>query len=72
MYTICTMTTESQKDSLSRIKKALEVRHEKRVTWDEFAEMSSIEPRTLKTYRMPEGSADYRQMPPSQEKPWSI
>jgi len=57
------MTTESQKDFLSRIKKALEARHEKRVTWDELAEMAGIEPRTLKTYRMPEGSADYRQMP---------
>lgn len=57
------MTNESQKDFLSRVKKALEIRHDKRVTWDELAEMSGIEPRTLKTYRMPEGSADYRQMP---------
>jgi len=33
------------------------------VMWDELAEQSSISPRALKTYRMPETSKDYRSMP---------
>lgn len=57
------MIKDAQKDQLSQIKKALEVRFCKRIPWEELAEMAGIEPRTLKTYRMPESSADYRQMP---------
>ena len=57
------MTKDTQKDQLSHIKKALEIRFCKRITWEGLAEMSGIEPVTLKTYRMPESSADYRQMP---------
>ncbi|HEX2831079.1 MAG TPA: hypothetical protein VHP37_32390 [Burkholderiales bacterium] len=33
------------------------------LTWDQFANLFQIEPRALKTYRMPETSADYRVMP---------
>ena len=58
-----TMIAESQKILLGQIKRTLEVRYGKRITWDDLAEISGIEPRTLKTYRMPEGSADYRQIP---------
>jgi hypothetical protein len=57
------MIKEAQKNQISQIKKALELRFGKRITWDELAEMAGIEPRTLKTYRMPESSADYRHMP---------
>ena len=57
------MNINVQKNQLSQIKSALEVRFCKRIPWDELADMVGIEPRTLKTYRMPESSADYRQMP---------
>lgn len=57
------MNMNAQKDQLSQIKSALEARFCKRIPWDELADMAGIEPRTLKTYRMPESSADYRQMP---------
>lgn len=33
------------------------------VTWDELAEASGINPRALKTYRMPETSQDHRELP---------
>lgn len=33
------------------------------VTWDELATLADINPRALKTYRMPTNSADYRGMP---------
>lgn len=52
----------TQKEFLSSIKKTLESRLG-RMTWDELAAFANIEPRTLKTYRMPESSANYRQMP---------
>ncbi|MGI4861572.1 MAG: hypothetical protein ACRYHA_32525 [Janthinobacterium lividum] len=32
-------------------------------TWDELATASGINPRALKTYRMPEISKDYRSLP---------
>lgn len=57
------MLKDAQKEQLSQIKKTLEARFCKRITWELLAEMAGIEPRTLKTYRMPESSADYRQMP---------
>lgn len=57
------MTIDTQKDQISQIKKALEARFGKKLTWDALAELAGIEPRTFKTYRMPESSADYRQMP---------
>ena len=47
------MIRDAQKDQLSQIKKALEVRFCKRISWEELADMAGIEPRTLKTYRMP-------------------
>jgi hypothetical protein len=34
-----------------------------RITWDDFAEIVGVEPRALKTYRMPADSSDYRSMP---------
>lgn len=52
-----------QKDFLVSLKKALEARNGK-LTWDKVAALAGIEPRTLKTYRMPADSANYRQMPP--------
>lgn len=33
------------------------------VTWDELAEKAGINPRALKTYRMPSTSKDHRTMP---------
>ena len=54
---------EAQKDHISRIKKTLELRFGKRITWDELAKMAGIESRALKTYLMLEDSADYRQIP---------
>ncbi|MFL9922361.1 hypothetical protein PQR75_45400 [Paraburkholderia fungorum] len=33
------------------------------VTWDELAVASGINPRALKTYRMPDESKDYRALP---------
>lgn len=52
----------TQKNFLVAIKKTLEARAG-RLTWDALAKLAGIEPRALKTYRMPESSADYRQMP---------
>ncbi len=45
------------KDVLSRVHKKL--------TWDRMAELTEIEPRALRTYRMPENSPDHRPMPQS-------
>ena len=56
------MSPQSQKDYLASVKKALEARFG-RLTWDEMAVRASIEPRALKTYRMPQSSVDYRPMP---------
>jgi len=33
------------------------------LTWDRFASLADIEPRALKSYRMPVESKDYRVMP---------
>lgn len=35
----------------------------KKLTWDRFAELAEIEPRALKSYRIPENSPDHRVMP---------
>lgn len=51
-----------QKEFLQDAKRALSVRYPG-LTWDGFAELAGIEPRALKTYRMPEASPDYRLMP---------
>ncbi|OLP04493.1 hypothetical protein [Rhodoferax antarcticus] len=56
------MTTR-QKDYLQATKTALGAN-----TWDELAEMAGVAPRALKTYRMPEGSGDYRTMPRPMQK----
>ncbi|KXB29293.1 hypothetical protein AT959_15075 [Dechloromonas denitrificans] len=53
---------KDQKQFLSDIKAAIETRSGK-LTWDEFATLAGVEPRTLKTYRMPTESKNYRQMP---------
>jgi hypothetical protein len=52
----------SQKDFLARAKAALSRVH-KKLSWDGMAELAEIEPRALKTYRMPENSPDHRAMP---------
>ncbi len=50
------MSSQSQQEFLKEIKGELGV------TWDELALLSSIKPRALKTYRMPEESKDFRSL----------
>jgi hypothetical protein len=52
----------SQKDFLAHAKAVL-ARVHKKLTWDRMAELAEIEPRALKTYRMPPNSPDHRAMP---------
>ncbi len=52
----------SQKEFLNHAKTVLSRVH-KKLTWDLMAELTEIEPRMLKIYRMPENSPDYRLMP---------
>lgn len=54
---------DPQKDWLSTAKRALAKQHPG-LTWDAFARLIGIEPRALKTYRMPAGTSGYRAMPP--------
>ena len=54
---------DGQKEYLVGVKRQLEARIGC-LTWDEMARQASVEPRALKTYRLPEGSANYRSMPP--------
>lgn len=57
------MKKQTQQDYLNAAKAELiELRGED-VTWDAFAELCGIKPRAFKTYRMPEDSKDYRDMP---------
>ena len=56
------LTYKTQKEFLSALKKALEGKLGK-LTWDDMAARAGIEPRALKTYRLPEDSANYRSMP---------
>lgn len=51
------MTEQTQQDYLRAAKQSLGV------TWGVLAEMSGINPRALKTYRMPDSSNDYRTIP---------
>ncbi|MGA7816696.1 hypothetical protein [Caballeronia sp.] len=51
------MSNTTQQEYLKSAKDALGV------TWDALAELSGINPRALKTYRMPDTSQDYRQLP---------
>ncbi|MFL9921577.1 hypothetical protein PQR75_40745 [Paraburkholderia fungorum] len=51
------MSDTSQQDFLKDAKAQLGV------TWDELAVASGINPRALKTYRMPDESKDYRALP---------
>jgi hypothetical protein len=53
---------ESQKKFLQEAKRRLRAATPG-LTWDDLAKLALIEPRALKTYRMPEGSPDYREMP---------
>ena len=48
------MKEQSQQEFLKTIKDQLGV------TWDELAALSGINPRALKTYRMPDDSKDFR------------
>jgi hypothetical protein len=52
----------SQRDFLVYAKALLTNVHIK-LTWDRMAALAEIEPRALKTYRMPENSPDHRAMP---------
>ncbi|MGF6440271.1 hypothetical protein QF002_001080 [Paraburkholderia youngii] len=51
------MSNSSQQDFLKAAKDQLGV------TWDELAKASGINPRALKTYRMPDTSKDFRPLP---------
>ncbi|MDN7184669.1 hypothetical protein M0D69_42995 [Caballeronia sp. SEWSISQ10-4 2] len=51
------MSNPTQQEFLKSAKDALGV------TWDELAESAGINPRALKTYRMPDTSKDYRPLP---------
>jgi hypothetical protein len=51
-----------QKSFLASAKRALSGGGE-RLTWDQFAARVGVEPRALKTYRMPATSSDFRTMP---------
>ncbi|WP_298151111.1 hypothetical protein [Flavobacterium sp.] len=50
------MTEQTQQEFLQKAKAALGVK------WDELAERVGIEPRTLKSYRLPPNSKGYRGM----------
>jgi hypothetical protein len=56
------LSEKSQKAFLQDAKRRL-LRQYPDLTWDRFATLAEIEPRTLKTYRMPEGTTGYRAMP---------
>ena len=56
----------SQKVWLAEAKKSISL-HVAGLTWDDFAKLAGIEPRAMKSYRMPESSSDYRKMPASVE-----
>jgi hypothetical protein len=56
------MTSHSQQEFLRDAKRQLAPAYPK-LTWDRFAALVGIEPRALKTYRMPNGSSDFRLMP---------
>lgn len=51
-----------QRSLLQSAKGRLAAQHG-RLTWDQFAALLGVEPRALKTYRMPPASSDYRTMP---------
>jgi hypothetical protein len=51
------MWNTTQQEFLKSAKDALGV------TWDELAESAGINPRALKTYRMPDTSKDFRSLP---------
>lgn len=51
-----------QKAFLAAAKRALSAGGTK-LTWDQFAVRVGVEPRAMKTYRMPVGSSDFRTMP---------
>lgn len=52
-----TMSNLNQQDFLKAAKDRLAM------TWDELAAASGINPRALKTYRMPDTSRDFRPLP---------
>lgn len=56
-----------QKAWLTRAKREISA-HVPGLTWDAFAKMVPVEPRTMKSYRMPRSSAEFRSMPKSVEQ----
>jgi len=50
------MTDQTQQELLQEVKAELGI------TWDELAEEAGIEPRTLKSYRLPSTSKGFRGM----------
>lgn len=59
---VATTNLSDQKTFLATAKSALAPRG-KKLTWDQFAARLGVEPRAMKTYRMPADSSDYRTMP---------
>jgi hypothetical protein len=55
-----------QKDWLKKAKREISA-HVPGLTWDAFSKMVSVEPRAMKSYRMPASSSEYRSMPKSVE-----
>lgn len=53
---------QSQQEYLRAAKETLQQRFPG-LTWDQFAEKIGVEPRAFKTYRMPDDSKDFRNMP---------
>lgn len=58
----CLTPSIDQKAFLASAKRALSADGVK-LTWDQFAARVGVEPRAMKTYRMPVGSRDFRTMP---------
>lgn len=56
-YRTRNMEDQSQQDYLKAAKATLDVE------WDDLAKMAGINPRALKTYRMPDSSKDHRGLP---------
>jgi hypothetical protein len=56
------MRESSQRAFLQDAKRKLAAK-DKKITWDRLAVLAGVEPRALKTYRMPATSPNYREMP---------
>jgi hypothetical protein len=55
--------TLDQKAWLTATKRALGAGRPGGLTWEQFADLANVDPRTFKSYRLPEDSTNYRRMP---------